>query len=97
MISDHIYQVLKYKFPLTGKHKFTPADLEELKSATKAVALTLMLCCILPSLEYIQKTLQSLVSGYYTTMRDVLGLVEYQWFEETVGTWCSRGKRACLV
>lgn len=67
---------------ISGKHKFTPADLEELKSAVKAVTLTLMLCCILPSLDYIQKTVQSLVPSYYGTIRGILGIVQYQWYEE---------------
>ena len=45
-----------------------------------------MLCLISPSIDYTQKALKNVIPNYFGTMRHIFGIVEYQWYEETVST-----------
>ena len=65
-----------------GKHKFTPADLEEAVAAAKSIALTTMLSSIFPAAEYAHTFLRTVYPKFPNVMKQILGFQEFYWWIE---------------
>ena len=77
--------VVKTNSPPSGKHKFTPADLEEAVTAAKAAALITMVCSIIPATEYAHYFAFMVYTKFNHVMRQILGIAVYYWWLEMVG------------